>query len=158
MKLFQIHFYFQIHENIIFDFDYVQTVDGTTNFTIENLPGDTTSSFSSPSLSADGVLTLTISNLTNISRGTYEVTITGDNGNETKSRNVSFEIYEGNFERSYYYQPDPELTPIASLMPYIGSFEWYDPNSGWFYDNSVNSSNLDDFLFAASCCSMGSTF
>ena len=68
------------------------------------------------------------------------------------------DFYEGNFERSYYYQPDPELTPIASLMPYIGSFEWYDPNSGWFTDESVNSSNMDNFLFAASCCSMGSTF
>ena len=71
---------------------------------------------------------------------------------------VASDFYEGNFERSYYYEPDPELTPVASLMPYIGSFEWYDPNSGWFYDNSVNSSNLDNFLFAASCCSMGSTF
>ena len=43
-------------------------------------------------------------------------------------------------------------------MPYIGSFEWYDPNSGWFTDEAVDSSNMDDFLFAASCCSMGSTF
>ena len=68
------------------------------------------------------------------------------------------DFYEGNFERSYYYQPDPELTPLASLMPYIGSYEWYDPNSGWFTDESVNSSNMDNFLFAASCCSMGSTF
>ena len=68
------------------------------------------------------------------------------------------DFYEGNFERSYYYQPDPELTPIASLMPYIGSFEWYDPNSGWFTDESVDSSNMNNFLFAASCCSMGSTF
>ena len=70
----------------------------------------------------------------------------------------AIDFYEGNFERSYYYQPDPELTPIASLMPYIGSFEWYDPNSGWFTDESVDSSNMDNFLFAASCCSMGSTF
>ena len=68
------------------------------------------------------------------------------------------DFYEGNFERSYYYQPDPELTPIASLMPYIGSFEWYDPNSGWYTDESVDSSNMNNFLFAASCCSMGSTF
>tara|TARA_A100001011_G_scaffold74616_1_gene76734 strand:- start:340 stop:2895 length:2556 start_codon:yes stop_codon:yes gene_type:complete len=68
------------------------------------------------------------------------------------------DFYEGNFERSYYYQPDPELTPLASLMPYIGSFEWYDPNAGWFTDESVDSSNMDNFLFAASCCSMGSTF
>ena len=44
----------------------------------------------------------------------------------------AIDFYEGNFERSYYYQPDPELTPIASLMPYIGSFEWYDPNNGWY--------------------------
>ena len=70
----------------------------------------------------------------------------------------AIDFYEGNFERSYYYQPDPELTPIASLMPYIGSFEWYDPNSGWFTDESVDSSNMNNFLFAASCCSMGSTF
>ena len=70
----------------------------------------------------------------------------------------AIDFYEGNFERSYYYQPDPELTPIASLMPYIGSFEWYDPNNGWFTDESVSSSNMDNFLFAASCCSMGSTF
>ena len=70
----------------------------------------------------------------------------------------AIDFYEGNFERSYYYQPDPELTPIASLMPYIGSFEWYDPNNGWYTDESVSSSNMDNFLFAASCCSMGSTF
>ena len=70
----------------------------------------------------------------------------------------AIDFYEGNFERSYYYQPDPELTPIASLMPYIGSFEWYDPNNGWYTDESVNSSNMDNFLFAASCCSMGATF
>ena len=55
------------------------------------------------------------------------------------------DFYEGTFERSYYYQPDPELTPIASLMPYIGSFEWYDPNSGWYTDQSVDSSNIDNF-------------
>ena len=71
---------------------------------------------------------------------------------------IPTDFYEGNFERSYYYQPDPELTPLASLMPYIGSFEWYDPNSGWFTDEGVDSSNMDNFLFAASCCSMGSTF
>ena len=71
---------------------------------------------------------------------------------------IAYDFYEGNFERSYYYQSDSELTPIPSLMPYVGSFEWYDPNLGWRYDNSVNQSNIDDFLFAASCCSMGATF
>lgn len=71
---------------------------------------------------------------------------------------IAYDFYEGNFERSYYYQADSELTPIPSLMPYIGSFEWYDPNLGWRYDNSVNQSNIDNFLFAASCCSMGATF
>ena len=68
------------------------------------------------------------------------------------------DFYEGNFERYYYYEPNPELTPINSLMPYIGSFRWYDPNSGWSTDESVNSSNMDNYLFALSCCSMGSTF
>ena len=71
---------------------------------------------------------------------------------------LAHDFYEGNFERQYYYEPDPELTPIPSLMPYIGSYEWYDPNSGWYTDNEVSSSNMDNFLFAASCCSMGATF
>ncbi len=68
------------------------------------------------------------------------------------------DFYEGAFERSYYYQTDSSLTPIASSWPYIGSFEWYDPNNGWFTDESVDSSNMDNFLFAAACCSMGTTF
>ena len=68
------------------------------------------------------------------------------------------DFYEGSFEDYYYYEPNPELTPISSLMPYIGSFRWYDPNSGWSTDESVNTSNMDNYLFAISCCSMGSTF
>ena len=68
------------------------------------------------------------------------------------------DFYEGSFEDYYYYEPNPELTPISSLMPYIGSFRWYDPNSGWATDESVNTSNMDNYLFAISCCSMGSTF
>ena len=70
----------------------------------------------------------------------------------------AIDFYEGNFEDYYYYEPNPELTPIASLMPYIGSFRWYDPNSGWSTDESINSSNMNNYLFAISCCSMGSTF
>ena len=84
------------------------------------------------------------------------------------------DFYEGNFERSYYYEPNPDLTPIASLMPYIGSFEWFNPeagdciiynsdgsiysNSAFCNDDNINSSNVDDQLFGASCCSMGATF
>ncbi len=71
---------------------------------------------------------------------------------------LAYDFYEGNFERSYYYQPDKTLTPIPSEMPWIGSFEWYDPNIGFRYDDDINSSNINNFLFATSCCSMGATF
>jgi len=84
------------------------------------------------------------------------------------------DFYEGNFERSYYYEPNPELTPIASLMPYIGSFEWFNPEAGdcivynsdgsiysnpaFCNDDNIDNSNVDNQLFGASCCSMGATF
>ena len=71
---------------------------------------------------------------------------------------LAYDFYEGNFERAYYYEPDISLTPIPSQMPWIGSFEWYDPNIGYRYDDDINSSNIDNFFFAISCCSMGATF
>ncbi len=97
-------------DDIVFDFDYTQTVSGTTNFTIDGLPSGATSNFSSSSLSADGTLTLTISDLETVPRGTYEVTVTGDNGNETESRTISFEVYESNFDNH----------PIALASPANG--------------------------------------
>jgi hypothetical protein len=87
-------------DEIVFNFDYTQTIAGTTNFTVDGLPTGASSSFSSPSLDADGTLTLTISDLQTVPRGAYEVTVTGDNGNETESRTVSFEVFESNFDNN----------------------------------------------------------
>lgn len=72
--------------------------------------------------------------------------------------NNPLDFYESYWERNYYYQSDPSLTPIASLNPYIGSWEWYSDTSGYYYDNSVDSSNEDEFLYGELCCSMGASY
>lgn len=86
------------NEEVVYEFDYTQTVTGTTNFSVENLPTGASSSFSESSLNADGTLSLTISNLDNVPRGIYEVSVTGDNGNELETRSIFLEIYEPSFD------------------------------------------------------------
>jgi hypothetical protein len=72
--------------------------------------------------------------------------------------NNPLDFYESHWERNYYYEADPALTPIASLNPYIGSWEWYSDTQGVFYDNSVDSTNEDQYLYGELCCSMGASY
>jgi hypothetical protein len=72
--------------------------------------------------------------------------------------NNPLDFYESYWERNYYYQNDPSLTPIASLNPYIGSWGWYSDTLGDARDDSVDSSNEDQFLYGELCCSMGASY
>ena len=132
-------------EDIVFDFDYVQTVTGTTNFSVENLPAGATASFSPSQISADGTLSVTISNLSNVPRGNYELVVTGDNGNETESRTIYLEIYQASFE----------ATPIVLSSPSNGqngvpttmTFQWEDnANAESYYMEISDSPSFDNIV------------
>ncbi len=60
--------------------------------------------------------------------------------------NNPLDFYESYWEREYYYQSDPALTPLASLNPYVGSWSWY-KDGGYSKDDTVDSSNEDQFLY-----------
>ena len=71
--------------------------------------------------------------------------------------NNPLDFYESYWERAYYYQSDPALTPLASLNPYVGSWSWY-KDGGYSRDDTVDSSNEDQFLYGELCCSMGASY
>jgi hypothetical protein len=71
--------------------------------------------------------------------------------------NNPLDFYESYWERAYYYQSDPALTPLASLNPYVGSWSWY-KDGGYSKDDTVDSSNEDQFLYGELCCSMGASY
>ncbi|MDB9997360.1 Ig-like domain-containing protein [Gammaproteobacteria bacterium] len=71
--------------------------------------------------------------------------------------NNPLDFYESYWEREYYYQSDPALTPLASLNPYVGSWSWY-KDGGYSRDDTVDSSNEDQFLYGELCCSMGASY
>ena len=82
----------------VFNFDYRQAVEGTTNFSITGGHEAMTLSFSEESLSNNGNFNVTVGNLINVPAGAYDLEITGDNGNEQQRRNVKLIIYHQNFD------------------------------------------------------------
>ena len=72
--------------------------------------------------------------------------------------NDPLDFYESYWERNYYYQSDPNLTPIASLNPYVGSWEWYSSSGSYNYDDTVDISDQDQYLYGELCCSMGASY
>lgn len=81
-----------------FIIDYEQTGTVTTNFTVEGLPGAAVANFSSPSLSATGTTTLTVSNLENIPAGIYDLVVYGNDGTETEGEELRLQLFHPNFD------------------------------------------------------------
>ena len=75
----------------VFTFTYstVQDFDETTTFSASGQPAGTTVSFTPPSRSTDGPVTMTINNLMGSAQGDYTITVTGTSATENKSVDVT---------------------------------------------------------------------
>ena len=85
-------------QNAVFTFNYAQNGGGTTNFSAVDLPAGATATFSPSSLSANGLVTMTISGLSNVAPGDYFVGIRGFNGTETEIRYKTLRVYSATFQ------------------------------------------------------------
>ncbi len=94
------------NQSALYGFNYKQTGNGTTNFTATGLPTGATANFSNDSLSADGLVNVTISNLNNVQPGIYTIGIVGNNGSESETRFKTLQIY------SAIFQPTAVIAPI----------------------------------------------
>ena len=85
-------------QNAVFTFNYAQNGGGTTSFSAVDLPTGATATFSPSSLSANGLVTMTISGLSNVAPGDYFVGIRGFNGTETEIRYKTLRVYSATFQ------------------------------------------------------------
>ena len=103
-------------ETASFNYSYKHNVAGTTNFTITGLPVGATGVLSTNSLSANGNITLNISNLNTVSPGEYNVGIIANNGIETDTRTNILKIFSTNFSNQVLSEPANEAhTQPASV-------------------------------------------
>ena len=71
--------------------------------------------------------------------------------------NNPLDFYEGYFENSYYFDPDENTNPNYSQNPYVSSWIWHKIDGSYQYDDEVDLNNLDNYLYAELCCSLGSS-
>ena len=85
------------NQNAVYTFNYKQVGSGTTTFSPVGLPVGATATFNNNSLSTNGTVTMTISGLSNVLPGEYNIGIIGNNGTETETRYKSLKIYNSTF-------------------------------------------------------------
>lgn len=123
----------------VFNFDYLQSLATTTNFSFQNLPTGTTANLSSSSLDADGSFTLTVSGLENVDAGEYEIDVIGDNGNETETTTVKLRVYKQDFSNNQMSISYPANEERGILIPQA-TLEWNDNINAESYDVEVSDS------------------
>ncbi|NBW28373.1 MAG: T9SS C-terminal target domain-containing protein [Flavobacteriaceae bacterium] len=85
------------NQNAVFTYSYKQNGTGNTTFSAIGLPTGATASFNNSSLSANGNVVMTISGLSNVIPGEYNIGIVGNNGTETETRYKTLKIYNSSF-------------------------------------------------------------
>lgn len=95
------------NQDATFTFNYIQTGTTTTNFSTTGLPNGATVVFTPSSRNSNGPVTLTISNLTAVNPGNYNMGIVGNNGLETETRYRNLKIFSSTF------------TPVVGSSPAI---------------------------------------
>jgi len=79
-------------------FEYVTINDFSENtvFSASEIPGNNSNvTFSPTSLNASGSVTMTLSNLGNVTKGNYAIRITGTSASITKNEDIAFPFYKG---------------------------------------------------------------
>lgn len=100
--------------NAVYTFNYVQTGAGTTTFSAIDLPAGAVATFSPATMSANGVVTMTISNLTNVAPNEYVLGIKGTSANETETRFKSLRIYSGTFQAVALQSPTDNQSGLST--------------------------------------------
>lgn len=86
------------NQNAVYTFNYTQSGAGTTTFSAVDLPSGATASFSPASLSANGLVTMTVSGLANVIPNEYFIGIKGTSSSDTETRYKSLRVFNSTFE------------------------------------------------------------
>ncbi|MGH2666595.1 S8 family serine peptidase [Flavobacterium sp.] len=103
-------------QNAVYTFAYKQTGVGTTNFSAVGLPAGANAVFSPTSLNANGNVSMTISGLSGIVPGEYNVGILGNNGTETETRYRVLKVYNSTFQPTVLNTPANGQTGVSTSV------------------------------------------
>lgn len=120
--------------NAVYTFDYKQSGAGTTNFTATGIPAGANVSISPTSLSANGTVTLTVSNLGAVLPGEYSIGIIGNNGIETESRTKKLEIFNSNLQAAILISPVNNFNGTPTSL----NLDWQDDINAENYNIQVS--------------------
>ena len=124
-----------------FSFNFIETIGGTTSFSVEGVPSSATVDLSSESLNVDGALTVTFGNLNNVIPGTYNINVKGQNGTETITAPLELRVLRDFFTNN-------EILPIypskgQGALPTSGIvLSWEKNNNAETYQVEVSNSPL----------------
>ena len=104
------------NQNAVYTFSYKQIGIGTTTFSTVGLPLGATATFNNSSLSANGTVTMTISGLSNVIPGEYNIGIIGNNGTETETRYKSLKIFNSTFVPVNLSSPANLITGLSTSV------------------------------------------
>jgi subtilisin-like proprotein convertase family protein len=116
------------NETASYTFNHKQTGAGTTNFSAVGIPAGATATVNPLSLSADGLVTLTITNLNGANPGDYNVGILGNNGIENETRAKKLKIFGNTFQPTLLTSPTNGFNGASTIV-----------NLDW--ENDVNAEN-----------------
>lgn len=104
------------NQEAIYTFNYSQTGTATTNFSTTGLPIGATAVFNPSSRNSNGPVTMTISNLTSVNPGSYNIGIVGNNGSETETRYKNLKIFSSNFTPIVASNPSNNQVGVATTV------------------------------------------
>lgn len=102
--------------NAVYTFNYKQSGTGTTNFSAVGIPTGAIATFNNASLSTNGSVTMTISGLSNVAPGEYNIGIIGNNGTETETRYNSLKTYNSTFQSVNLTYPANLQTGLSTTV------------------------------------------
>jgi subtilisin-like proprotein convertase family protein len=131
------------NQDAVYTFDYKQSGTFTTNFSATGLPSGAVATFSPTSLSANGMVTMTISGLASVQPGSYSVGIIGNNGTEIETRLKQLRVYSATF------QPTVLTTPATSVttLPTTVNFVWNSNVNAELYNLQISTQSNFSTLF-----------
>ena len=112
------------NQNAVFTFNYKQVGSGTTAFSPVGLPVGATATFNNNSLSANGTVTMTISGLSNVIPGEYNIGIIGNNGTETETRYKTLKIFNSTFVPVNLTSPANLVTGLSTSVNLVWSSQF----------------------------------
>lgn len=86
------------NQNAVYTFNYTQSGTGTTTFSAVDLPTGATATFSPATMSANGIVTMTVSGLANVIPNEYFIGIKGTSASDTETRYKSLRVFNSTFE------------------------------------------------------------